>query len=90
MFYGCKLLSDIKSIEKWDISNGNNFSYMFYGCSSLSDISFIKNWNFSNIQLNEYPSSSDFKLYNFSYMFSGCLLLSDIKSLEKWNELHFI
>ena len=29
---------DIKGLEKWDVSNGHNFSLMFYKCSSLSDI----------------------------------------------------
>ena len=38
MFYECSSLSDIKGLEKWNISIGNNFEFMFYGCSSLSDI----------------------------------------------------
>ena len=33
-----KLLSDIKGLEKWNVSNGYYFISMFYGCSSLSDI----------------------------------------------------
>ena len=38
MFYGYKSLSDIKPLQNWNVSNGNNFSYMFYGYKSLSDI----------------------------------------------------
>ena len=29
MFYGCSSLSDIKGLENWNVSNGNDFSYMF-------------------------------------------------------------
>ena len=48
MFRGCKSLSDIKSLEKWNVSNGNYFSFMFSDCTSLSDIkNIIKKWNVS-------------------------------------------
>ena len=40
MFWGCSSLSEIKSLENWNVSNGTNFSCMFYGCSSLSDTYF--------------------------------------------------
>ena len=50
MFYGCSLLSDIKSLQNWNVSNGNNFGYMFYGCSSLLDIKPLQNWNISKWQ----------------------------------------
>ena len=48
MFSNCSQLSDIKVLEKWNVSNGNNFSYMFYGCSQLSDIKALEEWNVSN------------------------------------------
>ena len=38
MFAGCKSLSDIKGLEKWNVSNGNNFEGMFCVCSLLSNI----------------------------------------------------
>ena len=47
MFYGCSLLSDIKGLEKWDVSKGTNFSFMFYGCSSILDIIKLEKWNVS-------------------------------------------
>ena len=50
---------DIKPLENWNVSNGNNFESMFSGCSSLSDIKPLKNWNVSNGN-------------NFSSMFSSC------------------
>ena len=47
MFWGCSSLRDIKGLEKWNISNGNNFEDMFSGCSSLSDIKALEKWNVS-------------------------------------------
>ena len=32
MFNECSLLTDISSLEKLNVSNCKNFSYMFYGC----------------------------------------------------------
>ena len=72
MFNNCSSLSDIKPLENWNVSNGNDFSFMFNNCSSLSDIKALKNWNVSNGN-------------NFSYMFFGCKTLRDIKALENWN-----
>jgi hypothetical protein len=48
MFYKCSSLSDIKPLENWNVSNGNNFEGMFCYCSSLSDIKPLENWNFSD------------------------------------------
>ena len=48
MFGWCTLLSDIKALQNWNVSNGNNFQGMFYECSSLSDIKALQNWNISN------------------------------------------
>ena len=45
MFYGCSSLSDIKSLEKWNVSNCNDFEGMFSGCSSLSDINLLNKFN---------------------------------------------
>ncbi len=47
MFNGCKSLSDIKPLQNWNVSNGNNFSDMFSECKSLSDIKPLQNWNIS-------------------------------------------
>ena len=47
MFCDCKSLSDIKSLEKWNVSNGNDFSYMFNDCSSLSNLKSLEKWNVS-------------------------------------------
>ena len=48
MFELCSSLSDIKSLEKCNVSNCNNFTGMFCGCSSLSDIKPLEKWNVSN------------------------------------------
>ena len=47
MFNGCSSLSDIKGLEKWNVSNGNNFNGMLYECSSLSDIKALEKCNVS-------------------------------------------
>ena len=48
MFGICPKLSDIKPLEKWNVSNGNNFSNMFSFCSILSDIKPLEKWDVSN------------------------------------------
>ena len=46
MFYGCSSLSDIKPLQNWNVSNGNNFYDMFIRCSSISDIKPLQNWKY--------------------------------------------
>ena len=60
----------IKSLEKWNVSNGNDFSGMFCRCSSLSNIKSLEKWNVSNGN-------------DFSYMFNGCISLIYLKLLEE-------
>jgi len=38
----CFVLSDIKALGNWNVSNGNYFSAMFCDCKSLSDIKPLK------------------------------------------------
>ena len=52
MFSFCRQLSDIKGLEKWNVSNGNNFSHMFEYCPQLSDIKALEKWNVSKSLLN--------------------------------------
>ena len=51
MFSGCSSLSDIKGLEKWNVSNGNNFQGMFSYFSSLLDIKGLEKWNVSKTLL---------------------------------------
>ena len=67
MFSGCSSITDIKALEKWDVSNYTNFGGLFEDCSSLSDIKELKNGMYRN---------------DFNYMFKGYSSLSDIKTLE--------
>ena len=53
MFKECSLLSDIKPLEKWDVSNGTNFNDMFYNCPSLDELTPLKKWYISNPKINE-------------------------------------
>jgi len=45
MFNYCESLNDIKPLEKWNVANGTNFSYMFTNCSSLYYIKPLEKWN---------------------------------------------
>ena len=50
MFLGCSSLPDIKPLQNWNVSNGNNFNGMFYKCSSLCDFKTFQNWkDFKNM-----------------------------------------
>ena len=51
MFCGCSSLSDIKGLEKWNVSNGREFECMFKECSSLTDFKGIGKWNVSKYLL---------------------------------------
>ena len=66
------IIINIKGLENWNVSNGNDFSGMFNGCLSLSDIKELQNWKILNGN-------------NFSHMLSGCSSLSDIE-FQNWNE----
>ena len=46
--YRWSSLSDFKGLEKWNVSNGNNFGHMFSKCSYLSNIKGLEKWNVSN------------------------------------------
>ena len=38
---------EIKPLQKWDVSKGNNFELMFNGCSSSLNIKELKKWKIS-------------------------------------------
>ena len=75
MFRNHSFLSDISPQEKWNVSNGNNFSLMFYKCSSLSNIKPIEKWDIS-------------KGDSFFSIFYNCSSSLDKRSLEKWKHLN--
>ena len=50
MFRNCSSLSNIKGLEKWDVTNGNNFSYIFSN-SPLSDIKGQKNGMYQIVKI---------------------------------------
>ena len=43
MFYGCKSLSSLSDISKWNTNNVTNMSNMFDGCLSLSSLLIYQN-----------------------------------------------
>ena len=56
-------LSDIKSLENWNVSNGFDFNNIFQGLS-LKDIQPLQKWNVSNG-------------INFKGIFCYCSILTD-------------
>ena len=61
--YGCKSLSSLPDISKWDISNVFNMTGMFYNCQSLSLLPNLSNWPIS-------------KVYDVKFMFHKCCSFS--------------
>ena len=53
MFNGCSSLSDIKSLQNRNVSNGKYFSSMFAGFSSLIDIKPLHNWKVSKSKIKD-------------------------------------
>ena len=45
MFEGCRSLTSVKGMEKWNVSKAADISGMFNGCSSLTDISSLEKWD---------------------------------------------
>ena len=66
-----KNISNIDSINNFDISYVTDMSYLFKD-SSLTDFSFLSNWDVSNVT-------------NMESMFEGCTGLEDIGGLSGWD-----
>ena len=60
MFHNCWSLKNISDIEKLDISNVSDMSFMFHNCTI--DFNEIKKWNISNDQ-NSFQMFSNFDNY---------------------------
>ena len=71
----CSSLSDLKPLEKWDVSKCTDFSDMFGECPLLSDLKPIKNWNVS-------------KCIDFNLMFYECSDSLDKNQLSQWCKLN--
>ena len=57
-------------IENWDVSNGDNLSYMFYGCGQLESID-LSNWDVS-------------KNTTFNHFFTDCYKLKSV-NFDGWD-----
>ena len=73
MFSGCRSLSCLPDISKWNIDSANDMSGMFSGCESLTFLPDISKWNISND-----------KYIHMNNMFSGCTSLSYFPDISKW------
>ena len=80
-----KSLSDIKGLDKWNVSNCKDLSGMFNRCLSLSDTNFANMFSCCSltkiILLSEWNVS---KNADFIDMFCDCSSFSDITGLDKW------
>ena len=96
MFNGCSL-KNLKGLENWNASNGQNFSHIFWENWHLSDINALKNWNVSNgknfecmfhcLDLEDINVLKNWNVsngQNFSYMFYNCAF-NDIEAIKNWN-----
>ena len=48
MFFDCSSLSDLRPLEKWNVSEGTNFEGMFSECHLIESLKPIENWNVKN------------------------------------------
>ena len=71
IFSGCKNLTKITGIEKWDTKNVQTMESMFNRCRAITDIEGIKDFDTHNV-------------IDFSDMFRGCENLTNIP-IGKWN-----
>jgi surface protein len=99
MFSGCRALTRLPDISKWDTSNVNNMSYLFFGCSRLIFLPDISKWDMSNVSnirsmfahclsLSNLPDISGWRTDNItdmSELFMYCSSLSSLPNISKWN-----
>jgi len=99
IFDGCRSLSSLSDISKWNTNNVTNMSSLFYDCSSLSSLRGISKWNTNNVtdmsymlfgckSLSSLPDISKWNTNNvtdMSSMFDGCKSLSSLPDISKWN-----
>lgn len=80
-----KNISNIDSINNFDVSNVTDMSYLFKN-SSLTDFSFLSNWDVSNVTNMESMFSGCAKRnYDDEGNLTGVTGLTDISPLSKWN-----
>ena len=72
MFSGCRFVSQIKGLEKWNTSKVTDMSGMFCNCETLKELPNISEWDTSNVT-------------DMSGMFNRCEALTKIVGLDKWN-----
>ena len=92
------ILIDISTLEKLDVSNCKDLSYMFCGCNKVKNFDFLKNWDVSNCKnfkglfagccfsdVNFLSSWKVNKATDLSGMFCGCKQLKNINACKNWN-----
>ena len=59
MFNECSRLSDIKTLENWNVSNNSDFVGMFISCNNLLDLSPLENWRVSIEKLKDLKKANN-------------------------------
>jgi hypothetical protein len=95
MFYGNEDLSSLSSLNTFDTSNGENFSYMFF-LTALKTIPLLNTSNGKNFDgfvkstpITRFPLIDTSNGINFECMFSGCENLKEIPQLDTSNGENF-
>ena len=92
-------LSEIISINNWDISKVSDMSNLFSNCTLLKSIPDISNWDISNVEnisnlfyhcinLVSIPDISKWKIdnvRNMSYLFYDCKGIVSLPDISNWN-----
>ncbi|MFD1418277.1 BspA family leucine-rich repeat surface protein [Companilactobacillus keshanensis] len=68
MFYGCSAITNLHSIESWNVNSASNLAQMFDEDKSLTDLD-LSSWNLNNAN-------------DFSWLFDACISLSSLKLPE--------
>ena len=66
------MIKDLKPLEKWNVSNGENFELMFADLNLVTDAGPLKNWYFP-------------KGRNFNSMFRGIVFLKNKNVIRGWD-----
>ena len=80
-------IASLGNIDKFDVSNVTDMSYMFSGCKNLAGLSGLENWKTGNVVNMQGMFGGQVKQPDYSnpYKVDGCEKITSLKPLSSWD-----